>query len=119
MNCLKCGAEIPDGKSFCEKCLEGMKAYPVPEDVSVNIQRRSDAGRRSKKQTLSAEEKLVLVNGKLKRTRRLCALLLVLCLALAGLFVWKILQDQKPVVGQNYSTVASTASTTGSLPTEG
>ena len=117
MNCLKCGAEIPEGESFCEKCLEGMKDYPVPKDAFVNIQRRTEASRRTKKQTLSAEEQLSIVKGKLRRTRRLCALLVILCLALSVLCVWKILQDQKPVVGQNYSTVASTASTTGSLPT--
>lgn len=119
MHCLRCGADVPDGESFCENCLSYMKDYPVPENVHVMIPKPSASARRPSgwKQTLSADEKLHIANGKLKRARIVIALLLLLVAGLSALSAWLFVRDRGPAVGQNYSTVSPTAAS-GTLPTE-
>lgn len=120
MSCLKCGNETPEGENFCQKCLEDMKRYPVPEDTYVMIPRRSESERRSvRKQTLSDAEKLTVLRRRLKRTRIFGIIMTVLVVLLCGVSVFLFVREQKPALGQNYSTVTSTTSTTGSMPTEG
>ena len=41
MNCLRCGAEVAEGESFCTDCLAEMEKYPVPPDTYVMIPKRS------------------------------------------------------------------------------
>ena len=119
MNCLRCGADIPEGESFCEKCLEYMKAYPVPKDVHVMIPKPAAAFRRSSgwKQTLSADEKLSIANGRLKKARIAIAVLLLLVAGLCGLTAWLFIREHGPALGQNYSTVSPIAPS-GTLATE-
>lgn len=119
MNCLRCGADIPEGESFCEKCLDYMKAYPVPKDIHVMIPKPAAAFRRPSgwKQTLSADEKLVIANGRLKKARIVIAVLLLLVAGLCGLTAWLFMREQGPALGQNYSTVSPTAPS-GTLPVE-
>ena len=121
MNCLKCGAEVADGESFCARCLADMERYPVPEDSYVMIPKRPDADRRAaaRKTSLSAEEKLSAASLKLRRARIFIAVLLLIVAGLSAFCVWLLAQEKKPALGQNYSTVSPTASVSGSLPTEG
>lgn len=118
MNCLRCGVEIPDGESFCENCLDYMKKDPVPADVHVMLPKPSAARRTTVwKQNLSADEKLAAANVRLRRSRIMIAVLLILVAALSGLSAWLFLREQGPALGQNYSTVSPTAAS-GTLPTE-
>ena len=118
MNCLRCGAEIAEGESFCANCLAEMEKYPVPEDTYVMIPKRSDRRPAARKASLSADEKLMLANSRLKRAHILIAFLLLVIACLSTFTVWLLIREQQPVVGQNYSTVSPTASTSGPLPTE-
>ena len=118
MNCLRCGADVPEGESFCENCLKYMKAYPVPKDIHVMIPKPAAVVRRSSgwKQTLSADEKLAIANGRLKKARIVIAVLLFLVAGLCGLTAWLFIREQGPALGQNYSTISPTAAS-GVLPT--
>ena len=120
MNCLRCGNEIPEGESFCESCRADMQKYPVPEDSFVMIPKRNEGERRqNRKAQLSSEDRVRILSGKLKRSRMLFFLVLLLLLLSIGSNMYLMIQRQKPAVGQNYSTVTSTSPTGGSLPTEG
>lgn len=120
MNCLRCGNEIPEGESFCESCRADMEKYPVPEDSFVMIPRRDGTDRRqNRKPQLSSDEKVLILSKRLKRGRLFFFVLTLLLILSVGCNVYLMLQRRKPVVGQNYSTVTSTSTTAGSLPTEG
>lgn len=118
MNCLRCGAEVAEGESFCTDCLAEMEKYPVPPDTYVMIPKRSAQRPSVRKTSLSDDEKLRISNSQLKRARIWIAVLLIVIAGLSAFCVWLLLRDQQPVVGQNYSTVSPTASTSGPLPTE-
>ena len=118
MNCLRCGAEVAEGESFCANCLAEMEKYPVPEDTYVMIPKRPQQRPAARKTTLSDEEKLRISNSRLKRARIWIAVLLIVIAGLSAFCVWLLLRERHPVVGQNYSTVSPTASTSGPLPTE-
>lgn len=120
MHCLKCGDTVPEGAAFCEKCLKSMKDYPVPQDTVVILPKREDNGLRrnyGRKRNQSTEELLAEARQRIKNLRfSICFLLLILILLAAGcLFLLR--KDNAPALGQNYSTV-STSATTGSLPME-
>ena len=36
MNCMKCGRDTEEGRTFCTECLADMEKYP--EDVEINLQ---------------------------------------------------------------------------------
>lgn len=118
MNCLRCGAEVAEGESFCAHCLAEMEKYPVPPDTYVMIPKRSAQRPSVRKTSLSDDEKLRIFNSQLKRARIWIAVLLIVIAGLSAFCVWLLLREQQPVVGQNYSTVSPTASTSGPLPTE-
>ncbi len=118
MNCLRCGAEVTEGESFCAHCLAEMEKYPVPSDAYVMIPKRTEQRMPARKTTLSDGEKLHISNSRLKRARIWIAALLIVIAGLSAFCVWLLLREQQPVVGQNYSSVSPTASTSGPLPTE-
>lgn len=118
MNCLRCGAEVAEGESFCAYCLAEMEKCPVPPDTYVMIPKRSAQRPSVRKTSLSDDEKLRISNSQLKRARIWIAVLLIVIAGLSAFCVWLLLRDQQPAVGQNYSTVSPTASTSGPLPTE-
>ena len=119
MNCLRCGNEIPEGQMFCQGCREYMEQDPVPQDAVVLFPRRDIDRRGNRKATLSTDEMLDISRRKVKRLRALAILLLLLLGFSIGSNVYLLEKNRKPVVGQNYSTVTSTAPTNGPLPTEG
>lgn len=120
LQCLKCGEAVTEGNAFCDKCLAGMKNYPIPQDTALILPKRPDYGSRryGRKKKKSTEELLLEAHQRIKTLRfaLIFEVFLILVLALGCLFLLR--RDEKPVVGQNYSTT-STSATTGSLPTEG
>ena len=99
---------------FCEGCREFMEKDPVPEDAVVLIPRRENPDRRvNRKGSLSTDEKLELSQRKVKRLRALTILLLLLLGFSIGSNAYLLNKNKKPAVGQNYSTVTSTAPSHG------
>lgn len=120
MNCLKCGTAIEDGASFCENCLKVMEEYPVPKDTVLILPTKAQlsARRTPRKRTLSTEELLAQARKQLQKVRFFAFIQFLVILLLIAVCVYFFVQDKKPALGQNYSTV-STAATSGSLPLEG
>lgn len=120
MHCLKCGDSVPEGAAFCEKCLDSMKDYPVPQDTVLVLPKREETGLRrnyGRKRNQSTEELLTEARQRIKNLWfSICFLLLVVILLAAGC-LFLLGKDSQPALGQNYSTV-STSATTGSLPME-
>ena len=120
MNCLKCGAHVEEGEAFCPDCLRLMKEQPVPQDTVLVLPRRTDNGSRKssgKKRGLTTEEKLDATRQQLHKCRILAAILLVLVLLLTGACVFLMVRQQRPALGQNYSTTGTTTATE-TLPLE-
>ena len=84
MNCLRCGAEVAEGESFCANCLAEMEKYPVPPDTYVMIPKRSAQRPSVRKTTLSDDEKLRIFNSQLKRARIWIAILLIVIAGLSA-----------------------------------
>lgn len=120
LNCLKCGTEVEEGQAFCPNCLRTIQINAATQDTVLVLPRRQDSASRrntGKKRPLSVEEKLEQTRTQLRRCRILAAVLALIVVLLSTWIVLLILRNRKPVVGQNYSTVASSTGT-GTMPTE-
>ena len=121
MNCMKCGREVGQDQAFCQDCLAEMEKYPVKPGAVVQLPAQSVEST-PKKQThrrpvLSAEEQIQL----LKRRNRgliLALLLTAVLMAFFALATFKLIEDNYPlkIVGQNYSTVEETETSSGTTP---
>ena len=114
MQCMKCGREIPAGQAFCEACLADMEKYPVKPGTAVRIPSRREETAPKKqpprRKTVPAEEKVIILRRRLWVVGVTLTLLLALisgCLFMAVKYIWE--NDGKPLPGQNYSTVETTA----------
>lgn len=112
MNCLKCGRETGGDHVFCDHCLEGMESSPVKPGTPVTL---PPTYSRLKKRPTEKSEKPETIIARLERKiHRLTTtvMLLILLLAMtAGALVWTVLQDDGPIIGQNYSTMTETGET--------
>ena len=113
MNCLRCGRELEDDRTFCDHCLQSMEKYPVRPGTAVMLPKRKDP-------TVLKKTKLRLPPTpaeqirKLRRQRTVLSLAaLILAALLAGsLFLqYRIRNDLYRRPGQNYSAVETPAAT--------
>ena len=108
MGCIKCGKKTKDEQTFCPRCLEVMEAYPVPNDVHVQLPNRpADSGKKSsrKRRQVSAEEKVIVLRRRLRRMTLLAVLLAILLAGAVFLLVWQHnvpAKDDTPN-GQNFT----------------
>lgn len=105
MACLKCGKEAEG--TFCTDCLAEMERYPVRPNTAIHLPPPNASVRRNSHKRIekSAEEQ---IPGLKKRIYRLWIAVLVLCVLNVGMVVYGVLHfrsHQKPLLGQNYSTV--------------
>ena len=114
MNCMKCGAEIPDGMAFCEDCLKEMDRYPVNPNTPVVLPYRKTTpvpGKAARKKVVSTETQIAI----LKHRVRLLTVLLVVVTILASLLVYpavKFIMEDHFLPGQNYKSIVSVTSGT-------
>lgn len=102
MRCLKCGNRIGEGLVFCENCLTGMQAHPVPQGTAVQLPTRApEPVKRQKKPERSPEDQI----HRLRKTRRsLVVTVAVLCLIILGLTGLLLRpKGETPSTGQNYT----------------
>lgn len=114
MACLKCGRDIPAGQVFCDGCLEIMDKSPVKPGTPVLLPapKRQVAGKKQthRKRVLPPEEQVIHLRKALRRMY-LCVGVLILVLGMAtALLVNEILEEDAPVIGQNY-TIDTTLNT--------
>ena len=111
MNCMKCGRETQNENVFCQECLQDMEKYPVRPGTVVQLHRRKEVSavkKMPKRHIPSAEEQL-------KQYRKLTWILTVLLALCIGAIVLMFkptmhyVLDEHVEIGQNYSSVNSTA----------
>ena len=109
MDCMKCGAQAPEGQVFCDHCLQIMEQYPVKPDAHIHLPKRISAVEPvkkpgKKKRSLSQEELITSLKLRVLRLR-LAAVVLVFLLCLATAFLGlKIYEDfTVPETGRNYT----------------
>ena len=109
MDCMKCGAEVPEGQVFCDHCLSVMEAYPIKRNIHVHLPKRDDTEelpRRTpkKKRVPTQEEQISRLRMKVLRLRLLAAVLaFLLCISCAFLGL-KLYEDYvKGQTGLNYT----------------
>lgn len=120
MNCMKCGREIPAGQVFCKDCLQDMERFPVKPDTPVQLPVRpvlTTPKRPARFRRAPSTEEQILRQKKL--IHRLIGAMITMML-LFGMFaaaaVYYITRDDKPAIGQNYSTAQPSDSTGASQP---
>lgn len=118
MFCLKCGKEVKDGHSFCEKCLEGMKEYPVKPGTPIQLPNRklqAAARRNPSRRRMQPKDKELIT--KLYRRNQLLVLLLLLTVLLLSFvtitYFKKVLSEPVKQPGQNWVVAETTAETAG------
>ena len=121
MNCMKCGRETQNEAVFCQNCLAEMEKYPVQPGAVVLLPRRKEPSilkKLPKRHVPSAEEQIVFF-WKWAVT---ASVLLIICIALIILMFKPTLQylmEDHYEIGQNYSSVVSTETSTTSGADEG
>ena len=109
MNCMKCGAETPEGQVFCDHCLSVMDQYPVKPGAHIHLPKRTEETESAKKpvkkkRTPTPEEQIVALKSRVKRLR-LMAVILVFVICVLGSFLALSLYQQytSPTPGRNYT----------------
>ena len=111
MNCMKCGRETQDENVFCQNCLLDMEKYPVRPGTVIQLPRRREVSivkKMPKRHIPSLEEQLKYY----RKAIWILTLLLVLCIGAIVLMFKPTMHyvlDEHVEVGQNYSSVNSSA----------
>ena len=109
MNCMKCGAEIPETQVFCDHCLAVMDDYPIKPGTHIHLPKRATAAESpkrpvKKKRTLTPEEQISALRMKVLRLR-LAAVILAFLFCITSFFLGLKLYEAytHPVTGRNYT----------------
>lgn len=113
MACLKCGRETIDNQVFCDRCLETMATQPVKPDAAVYLPHRkeippSKKGNRRRKQ-MTEQEQIAALRHRIQNLWTTILVMVLLIALLCGAGFYHLQQDQRPLPGQNYSTVAGSS----------
>lgn len=114
MSCLRCGAKVEEGRSFCSKCMGEMEKYPVKPGTPVQLPTRKNynTSRRStqKKRVMPKDKELIT---RLYRRNQLLTLLLLLTMLLLSFvtisYAKKVYTTPVKQPGQNWVVVETTA----------
>ena len=114
MNCMKCGRETENNRVFCQNCLLEMEKYPILPGSVVLLPRRRESSvikKTSKRHVLTAEEQI----ASLRKWVITLIIIVGVCAAAIALMIKPTLHyvlDEHVEIGQNYSSVTSTATQT-------
>ena len=109
MNCMKCGANTPEGQVFCDHCLSVMEHYPVKPGAHIHLPKQAEASESvkkpsKKKRTPSPEEQIAALKLKVRRLRRLAVILVFVICVVASFLVLSLHQQYaSPITGRNYA----------------
>ena len=109
MNCMKCGANTPEGQVFCDHCLSVMEQYPVKPGAHIHLPKQAETSESvkkpsKKKRTASPEEQIAALKLKVRRLRRLAVVLVFVICVVASFLVLSLHQQYtSPVTGRNYT----------------
>ena len=109
MDCMKCGAQAPEGQVFCDHCLSVMEVYPIKRNIHVHLPKREedeDASKRQpkKKRAPTMEEQISRLRMKVLRLRLLAAVLAFLLCASCAFLGLKLYEEYtQSQTGRNYT----------------
>lgn len=109
MNCMKCGAEIPEAQVFCDHCLDVMKEYPIKPGTHIHLPKQSvtvEAPRKTakKKRTPTPEEQVSSLRMKVLRLRLAVVILIFVICVISAFLGLKLYQEYMPQpTGRNYT----------------
>lgn len=109
MNCMKCGAETPEGQVFCDHCLSVMEQYPVKPGTHIHLPKRTEVAEPAKKptkkkRTPSPEEQIAALRQKVMRLRLLVVILAFVICVVSGFLALSLYQQySNPDTGRNYT----------------
>lgn len=111
MNCMKCGAEMESDSSFCEKCLEEMKKYPIKPGTPVQLPARSGASARknssAKRPAVKEKEQIARLTHRNKTLATLLVLTILALSAVSYFLVRELTRVPEKPAGQNYTTTST------------
>ena len=107
MHCLRCGRETEEGQVFCFSCEALMTKHPVKPNTVVTIPERSVRIRREnpRKPQRPEEDTEGLRRTIMQLRLWVCMLMAALMLCVAVLTCQEVTRENKPAIGQNYSSV--------------
>lgn len=109
MNCMKCGAEIPETQVFCDHCLELMEQYPIKPGTHIHLPKQNlvpTPPRKpvKKKRVPTPEEQISALRMKVLRLRLAVVILIFVVCVVSGLLGLKLYQQYMPQnIVRNYT----------------
>ena len=107
MQCLRCGRETAEDQVFCFLCESVMVKHPINPNTVVTIPERSVRLRTSpaRKPAKVEEDTDQLRRTILQLRLWVCMLMAALMLCVAVLTWQELNREEKPAIGQNYSSI--------------
>ncbi len=107
MQCLRCGRETEEGQVFCFACEALMTKHPVKPNTVVTIHERSVRERNAvPRKSVRPEEDIDQLRRTIMQLRLwVCMLMAALMLCVAVLTWQELTREEKPAIGQNYSSI--------------
>lgn len=110
MQCLKCGKETENERTFCPSCMEDMEKYPVKPGTPVQLPiRPGGAANRKpparKRPNIGEKEQIAKLGHKVKVLDTLLMVMVAALMVVTLLLVQQYYKTPDRPTGQNYSTV--------------
>ncbi|MBP3660270.1 MAG: hypothetical protein J6I89_02650 [Oscillospiraceae bacterium] len=107
MQCLRCGRETEEDHVFCFLCESVMVKQPVKPNTVVNIPERTARVRStSARKPAQTEEDTEQLHRTILQLRLwVCMLMAALMLCVAVLTWQELNREEKPGIGQNYTSI--------------
>lgn len=108
--CLKCGSELSEGQSFCDRCRQDMAQYPIKPDTPVHIiprpvvpvEKKSGRKEQRPEQALHAH-----LHSAIRWLVVAVAILTMVTCLLAALLLNGFSQPPQPDIGRNYTVITN------------
>ncbi len=107
MKCLRCGRETENEQVFCFLCESVMVKHPVKPNTVVTVPDRTALARPAPvRKPVRQEEDPEYLRRNIMQLRLWVCMLLAALMLCASVLTWQELtRDDKPAIGQNYSSV--------------
>ena len=109
--CLKCGATLADGQSFCENCRRDMAQYPVKPDTVVHIIPRPAEPEEKKhagKEERAKKEPHAYLRSTIRWLTVTVGIMTIVICALAAILLETLQAPEEPnTIGKNYTVIES------------
>lgn len=107
MHCLRCGRETDDERVFCFLCESVMVKQPVKANTVVTIPQRPVRSRTAAvRKPQKAEDDTAQLRRTILQLRLWVCMLMAALMLCVGILTWQELaREDKPAIGQNYTSI--------------